>query len=861
MIGRMLNDRYRIDSELGQGGMGVVYRAHDNLLKRDVAVKLIEKGSLGTEGRARLLHEARAAAALNHPNIVSIYDAGEADQSPFIVMELVEGVSLQTHQAKDFDEIVQITRQICAALDHAHTHGVIHRDLKPENVLIASDGTAKLTDFGLARSVASRLSSEGMIVGTVFYLAPELARGQAYDGRADLYALGVMLYELTAGELPFTSDDPLAVISQHLNAPVIPPRAKNPAIVPGLETLILSLLAKDPADRPGTAAGVLDLLERLARGTLDAGDASERSVLDRIVQGRLVGRKQELAEAIALWQDAASSQGQVLLISGEPGIGKTRLVKELCARVEISGGQVLVGECYAAGNTPYAPFSQIIRASLENGRALRLADSILSDLITLAPDLDVQFPETIQSRTIDPEGQQQHLFESVVALFQAKTKQSPLLLFLDDGHWADSGTLQLLLHITRRMREGQLMVVTTYREIELDTSRPFLSFIHDLNRERLATRIKLTRLDRASTQDLLAALLAEDITPDFLEGIYHETEGNPFFIEEVVKALVEQGELYYENGRWNRPSMEVMKIPQSVHLAIHARVGKLTEDAQDVLQQAAIFGREFDYESLKVMSSLQEEALIDALESAERAQLIHEDRQKTNGRRAPSPTFAFAHALIPTSLYENLSSLRRPRMHHRAALALEQVYADRLEAIAPRLGRHFAAAGETEKAIEYLVKAGDTARDLYACQEAIDAYQQALELIKDLGDLQQAARTQMKLGLLYHTIYDYPRSRQAYQEGFALWQQAGEEQTATRLPAAPHAFRITWEQPPTLDPGLATDNSSAGAIQQIFRGLVELNPEKWRSCPTQPIPGRSWREVVNISFACAKMSGGAMALR
>ncbi len=599
MIGSVLNNRYRLASELGQGGMGIVYRAHDNLLKRDVAVKLMEKTSLGTEGRARLLHEARAAAALNHPNVVSIYDAGEADNFPYIVMELVDGHSLYSLQPENIDEILQITKQILAALEHAHAEGVVHRDLKPENVIIANDGTAKLTDFGLARSISSRLSSEGMIVGTVFYLAPELARGQEYDGRADLYALGVMLYELTTGELPFTSDDPIAVISQHLNAPVIPPRAKNPDLMPAFEALILNLLAKDPDDRAGSAGEVIHALDRLANDLVEAVVSAELSVLDRIVRGRLIGRHHELAEATALWQTAVSGRGQVLFVSGEPGVGKTRFVKELGTRVEISGGEVLIGECYAEGSTPYAPFAQIIRVALENGKPTNLSEAVLNDLITLVPELKTRFPEAKPINSLESESQHHQLFESVVKLCQAKADQAPLLIFLDDGHWADSGTLQLFRHLARRTRDLRLMFVSTYREIELDETRPFLTLLHDLNRERLATRLKLARLDRQGTQDLLASLLAEEVTTEFLEGIYLETEGNPFFIEEVIKALVEDGDLYFENDRWHRPSMAEMQIPQSVHLAVRARVGKLPEAAQDVLKHASIFGREFDYQALK----------------------------------------------------------------------------------------------------------------------------------------------------------------------------------------------------------------------------------------------------------------------
>jgi serine/threonine-protein kinase len=253
VIGLTLQNRYRLDAELGCGGMGTVYRAHDTLLDRDVAVKVLNDAGLGTEGRARLLREAQAAAKLNHPNIVAVYDAGEVSGTPFIVMELVEGTSLRDRPPSTLEETLDITRQLCAALDHAHKNSVVHRDLKPENVLITPASVTKLVDFGLARTFDSRLSTEGLIVGTVSYLAPEQALGQAVDGRTDLYALGVMLYELATGRLPFTADDPIAVISQHLYAPVVPPSTHNPGILPALDMLIMRLMSKQREDRPASA--------------------------------------------------------------------------------------------------------------------------------------------------------------------------------------------------------------------------------------------------------------------------------------------------------------------------------------------------------------------------------------------------------------------------------------------------------------------------------------------------------------------------------------------------------------------------------------------------------------------------------
>ena len=176
--GEVLNDRYRLDEELGRGGTGTVFRAHDPELDRDVAVKVLTNLGLGTDGRAQLQQEAQAIAKLNHPNIVAVYDVGELDEVPFIVMEFVEGQDLHRRAPDDLAEIVSISRQVSLALQHAHESGVIHRDLKPENVLLPIRRDAKLVDFGIARSVTSRMTSEGQIAGTVYYLAPELALGQ-----------------------------------------------------------------------------------------------------------------------------------------------------------------------------------------------------------------------------------------------------------------------------------------------------------------------------------------------------------------------------------------------------------------------------------------------------------------------------------------------------------------------------------------------------------------------------------------------------------------------------------------------------------------------------------------------------------
>lgn len=845
MIGTLLNQRYQIKAEIGRGGMGVVYCARDTLLKRDVAIKVMSTGSMGTAGRARLLREARSAASLNHPNIVAIHDVGEtkvpgrAEITSFIIMELVEGQSLRNIDLGSINEVVDIMLQICIALEQAHLGGIIHGDLKPENIVITPSRSVKLMDFGLAHIAGQKdIDPEGTVTGTLSYLPPEVILGQSTSEQSDFYALGVIFYELASGRPPFEGENLAAVLSQQLNSVAVPPSTHNDQIPFTLDTLILQLLSKQPEERPASVEVIRQDLEDWNHQELTSvpDAAGEYGLIGRLASGRMVGRQPELTQVTELWRRAAGGEGQVLFVSGEPGVGKTRLIRELTAFVRLSGGSVWTSECYSEGTGPYGPLSQLIRGLLQDDIDIQLPDYVLSDLLTLVPDLRANFPDIPASEPLEPEAERIRLFESVLALWRKISDIGPVLTFIDDIHWADSGTISLLSQLAHQATHQKLMIVATYREVELHQSRAFQELLTNLYRDRLVTRIKLTRLTVEQTGELLETLFSEAVTGDFVHSVHLETEGNPFFIEEVCKALVDKGQIYFAEGRWQRENSSLLDIPQGVQVAIHSRLARLSSLEQEVLHLAALLGREFNYLLLKTIcktvASIEEDDLIDALDNAEQAQIVAEAEPPIpilleRPIHVPHPlSFTFTHGLIHSALLSDLSTLRRQRMQRKVALALEQGFPDQLDELRPLLGRYFAEAGEADKAVKYLLSAGDAARRLYAYEEAIEAYEQALLFLKEQEQVDQAARTLMNLGLIYHNTFQFEQSRQAYEEGFALWKQTAEvaSETYDLELQSKQQLSIHIHSPRSLDPAKCADGVSEIYIRQFFSGLVELGP-------------------------------------
>jgi tetratricopeptide (TPR) repeat protein len=687
-------------------------------------------------------------------------------------MELVEGTDLHQTPPSDLAGIVRVASKICEALEHAHAHGIVHRDLKPENVLLSGPldrRTVKLADLGVAFRAENgrRVTDSGAIVGTVSYMAPEQAMGEPVDGRADLYALGVMLYEMITGRLPFIGARPLEVVSQHVHAPVVPPRAIVPSLPAAFDALVVKLMAKQPSQRFATAAETRAALERALREpnvAVAAESADSVAILEALARGKLVGRTEELAEARELWARAREGTGHTLLISGEPGAGKTRLAKELLIQAALDGGLVFTGACYEyEAATPYLPFAEAFRRFVRDEADDDRLTAALGDgaprLAKLAPEIETRlgpFPE----RAALAVHEERLLFVDAVAdVLRNAARARGVLLYVDDLHWADGSTLWLLGHLMRGLRGERVLFAASYREMELDRAHPLSAALVDWNRERLTTRIALKRFGPAQTREQLMALMCENVSTAFADAIHRETEGNPFFVEEVLKSLIDKGSVRRDRTGWTRDDLKDLAIPQSVKAAIGHRLDKVPAECTDVLRAAAVLGKTFGFqELLAVAGERGEDTLLDAVDTAVAAQLLVTGRDES---------FSFTHDKIREVLYEELNPIRRRRLHKRTAEGLEKIK-DRYCIAAEKLAHHFIEAGEHEQGLVWARKAGEDATKLFAYDEAIAAYGRAIECAHLLGRTDEELELEELAGKTQLLGGNLVASREHFERALAL---------------------------------------------------------------------------------------------
>jgi tetratricopeptide (TPR) repeat protein len=480
------------------------------------------------------------------------------------------------------------------------------------------------------------------------------------------------------------------------------------------------------------------------------------------------------------------------MIGGEPGVGKTRLAEELMAEARQRNMTALIGHCYEMeGAPPYIPFVEMVEAGarLFPQEAMREAlGESAPEVAKLMPELRRLFPDIPSPPELPPEQERRYLFNGMRDFVARVGRAQPLLLILDDLHWADDSTLLLLQHIAQQLQEMPVLIVGTYRDVELDVARPLARTLEALLRQRLAHRITLRRLPEDGVSAMLRALSGQEPPKPLVDAVFSETEGNPFFVEEVFQHLAEEGKLFDAHGRWRSDlSIGGLDVPEGVRLVVGRRLERVSEECRRVLTSAAVIGRAFTFELLEALREVDTDALLDAVDEAERAQLI------AAAEDGPEARFRFAHELIRQTLVSGLSLPRRQRLHLRVAEAMEQVYARAPQEHAADLAHHLHQAGTAaapQKTVRYLTLAGERALSAAAFEDALRLYENALSL-QSADDRGGQADLLFKRGLARRSLGRWEEALADWREALDAYDELGDAEALGRV-SRPITEQLLW---------------------------------------------------------------------
>jgi tetratricopeptide (TPR) repeat protein len=508
----------------------------------------------------------------------------------------------------------------------------------------------------------------------------------------------------------------------------------------------------------------------------------------RLVWGQFIGRVEELAALRAAIEAALRGQASLVMLVGEPGIGKTRLAEAAGEYARRRGVQVLVGHCYEGeAASPYSSFVEAIREHVST-RPDDVLKAEMGDgagiVAKLVPEIRKRISDLTPLPPADPTDERMRLFDSVVSWLTNASKANPIMLVLEDLHWADQASLQLLQHLARRFKGSRLVVVGTYRDVEVDRSHPLSAMLAELRRERLYERAFLRGLSEPEVKELIEAISQQEVAAgpgeEFVRAIVRETEGNPFFIEETLRHMVEIGSLFRREGRWvtDVKSIAEIGVPEGVREVIGRRLSHLSEATNRVLEAAAVLGREFEFEVLGRMNEKGDNPAWPAVEQGLGNRLVLESR----GSRGPC--YTFTHALVCQTLVEGLSLPRRQQLHLKAAQAIETVHERNLEPHVAALANHYrmgGASADAERTIDYSIRAGRAAYALFAYEKAGAHWRAALELMDERGGGDRKLRAEL-LRLLGDQLVSTVAKMIEYMEAAApLYEELGDDQAACEV--------------------------------------------------------------------------------
>ncbi len=737
---QIVGDRYQVVELIGGGEITEVYKVKDTFTRQILALKTLREGREAEE--LQLSREFYYLSKISHPGVVAVYDYGRnADRRAYFTLEYFPGVPINRYfKGGDNSKLRNILVQVLLALDAIHAQGMIHGDLKPQHILVGGeDGSprVKLLDFGFADDL--RIGPDGDIRGTLGYIAPEVFKGVDADARADLYSLGIVLYETLTGIAPGSGDKLYEWLKKQYYGEFEPVRQFNPGVSEEMERLVMQLIDRRPERRPGSARVLIELLDK------DAAREGKVTVLRRdLLAPGFVSREEPLNQLKVAFAAAIQGKPGVVCISGERGVGKSRLLAEFKFFAQLEGATVFSVEPAALG-----------------ARSQSLVETILNLLRaygqTVSIDGSVDYQKEGKYRLFE------RITQRVRALADSHRVRQGLILIVDDFELFDPTSLEFLRYLAFSLKDERLLLVVSGLK-----EKRFLELIDELQQKPWCRQVPIPAFTRDEVAVLVESFLGNLTNAEKLvRWLFELTGGNPLWVVETVYALVEENVIVREDGRWllRDEMLDAFRLPGSITEVVRRRLEGLTPEEKELLEIGTAAAGPFTLEFLRKAINIDERALFNAISRLKALGFLKDLR---GAGPECEPALILSSKILETVILGQLSAERRRENHRRVALALEMLYPQLVERMVFDLAHHWLNAGVKDRAFHYALRAGEKAQEWLLFEQASLFYETALSLSVDLVSDRERLELIDKTALLLELTGRFAEAIDLYRQGLGL---------------------------------------------------------------------------------------------